>query len=95
MAKFSGPDDQLFVRYKRYFDEVNQDNLFLWEWPADTTWPPFHGPDNRLVAHAKDVRKWLENHCVSGTFPREDYRELCELYTHFLGGEVRKFSFIG
>lgn len=91
---FSGPDDQLFVQYKQHFDGIDLSDLHLWQWPEDTTWPPVHGPDSLLVAQAKEARTFLEEHCIRGTFPREDYKELAELCTHFLGGKVWVIRFI-
>ena len=41
-----------------------------------------------MVDRANDVLTWAEEHLLRGTFGRDDYRELCELVVHYLGGRV-------
>ena len=40
------------------------------------------------MARAIEVKKWAEEALLKGCFGRDDYRELCELVTVYLGGEV-------
>ena len=60
------------------------DNLEKWNWSEEKTIRPC----NFLVDRANDVLTWAEEHLLRGTFGRDDYRELCELVVHYLGGRV-------
>ena len=41
-----------------------------------------------LVYKASSVLDWAEDHLLKGCFGRDDYKELCELVVHYLGGQV-------
>ena len=60
--------------------------MHLWEWPLDFPTRPFTFIVNRAV----EVRAWAERHLLFGSFGRDDYRELCELVVHYLGGQVMR-----
>ena len=77
---YSGPDDGLFMRFKNCFGQLDRNDLHLWEWPND--------PQSPAAIQATLVLHWAEQHCASATFPRADYRELCELLVAVLGGQV-------
>ena len=76
----------MFTRFKKAFPFLAQNNVKLWEWPEDSIYQ--NGPYCFKTSRAKDVLQWAENHLLRGTFPREDYRELCELIVYYLGGNV-------
>ena len=80
MFLFSGPDDGLFMRFKASFSQLDLDDLHLWVWPQDLQSP--------LALQAKLVLRWAEKEAASATFPRADYRELCEILIAVLGGQV-------
>ena len=80
----AGPTDPLYERFKKDFEFIPINELRLWEWPVDNHAQPF----TFLVNRAVDVRAWAERHLITGSFGRDDYRELCELVVHFLGGQV-------
>ena len=77
---FTGPDDSLFLRFKNHFGQLDRNDLHVWDWPQDRQSP--------LAIQADLVLHWAEEHCATATFPRADYRELCELLTFVLGGQV-------
>ena len=74
----------MFVSLKKKFGFIPLDNLQLWEWPEDFPAQPFAF----TTARALEIRKWGEDHLLHGTFAKGDYRELCELVVHYLGGQV-------
>ena len=80
---FGGPVDPLFKKFKDQFDSlvVNNDELRKWQWPIT---------DNFLHQQATEVLEWANQHMLSATFPREDYRELLELLVFYLGGAVKR-----
>ena len=80
----AGPTDPLFERFKKDFEFIPVDELRLWEWPVDFPTRPLTFLANR----GDEVRRWGEQHLLTGTFGRDDYRELCELVVHYLGGQV-------
>ena len=75
----SGPDDKLFNKFSKMFSSLPLDQLNLWVWPNDNAF---------LTARGVEVLQWAEAHLLSESFGRDDYRELCELIVHFLGGNV-------
>jgi len=77
---YIGPDDLLFKCFKEHFDGFDQQNLERWTWPA----PCF------IHDTAEETLYWAQRHLQLGTFPRTDYRELCELIAIFLGGVLRR-----
>ena len=68
------------MRFKERFHELDHADIVVWEWPQD--------PLSLMYMQAALVRDWAEQECVVGRFPRNDYRELCELLTVILGGQV-------
>ena len=69
-----GPEDSLFMRFKERFHELDHADIVVWEWPQD--------PLSLMYMQAALVRDWAEQECVVGRFPRNDYRELCELLSY-------------
>ena len=69
---------------KKKFGFITLDTLLFWEWPADFPKQPY----TFTTARALEVRRWGEDHLLQGSFARGDYRELCELIVHYLGGQV-------
>jgi hypothetical protein len=55
------------------FDNVDKDEeqLKVWHWPENQ--------EDLLFKQALEVKIWVTNCIEKTTFPREDYRELCEL----------------
>ena len=72
-----------FNALKRIFHE-SMYVLEKWEWPCDKD----IRPHNFLVSRAVEVLEWAEKNLFIGSFERDDYRELCELVVHCLGGQV-------
>ena len=73
------PNDLLFQRFKESFPTISKENIKLWQWPKDK--------DSFLARQANEVRNWTKIAIEQDTFPREDYRELCQLIALFLGTE--------
>ena len=76
--------DPLFERFKKDFSFIPQDNLRLWVWLEDYTARSL----TFLASCSTEVLEWAERHLMEESFGRDDYRELCELMVHFLGGEL-------
>lgn len=82
------PSVKLFQRFKEEWETLspNECELHLFVWPSDN--------DSFLFKQAELVKNWTEEHLLKNTFPREDYRELCELIAVYLGVTVpRGFHF--
>ena len=82
------PSVKLFQRFKEEWETLkpNECELQLFVWPSDK--------DCFLFKQAEFVKNWTEEHLSNNTFPREDYRELCELIAVYLGVTVpRGFLF--
>ncbi len=94
---FAGPDDPMFKRFKTWFlNEAGQAQLqnrafpdpgtfVLWQWEDTSPSGPYR---SSLDWFARSTLTWVQDHLAKGTFPREDYRELCELLKIVLGGDV-------
>ena len=54
-------------------------NTVVWSWPRDL--------QDFLYRKASSVVEWARARMLDRTFPREDYRELLELVSHYLGGQ--------
>ena len=80
----SAPTDPVFEAFKKKFGFIPLHPLRLWEWPEDHSTQPYPF----IVARAIAVRHWGEDHLLHESFGRDDYRELCELTVHYLGGQV-------
>jgi hypothetical protein len=82
------PTIKLFQRLKEDFDNVDKDEeqLKVWHWPENQ--------DDFLFKQALEVKIWVTNCIDKNTFPREDYRELCELILFYLGGSIPRGFFI-
>lgn len=92
-----GPDDPLFKRFKTWYAErVEEARLngtkfpdagSFQKWQREDTSPT--GPYQSDISwweHA--TLTWVQEQLCANTFPRGDYRELCELINIILGGEV-------
>ena len=78
-AFVTAPTDRMFKEFSRVFKSLGVANLELQLWQR---------PDNDfLVDRAAEVRTWGERRLAEGDFDRGDYRELCELIVHYLGGK--------
>ncbi|KZS10538.1 Cc8K15.2-like protein [Daphnia magna] len=82
------PTIKLFQRLKEDFDNVDKDEeqLKLWHWPENQ--------DDFLFKQALEVKIWVTKCIEKNTFPREDYRELCELILFYLAGSIPRGFFI-
>ena len=80
----TGPTDKLFEQFREQFSTINVDNenLQLWTWP---------NPPSFLAAKAEEVVHFCQEHLLTESFGRDDYRELCELIIKYLGGQVCPF----
>ena len=76
------PTDPLFKDFKTDFDFIDLEKRTLWNWPVDQ--------NDWRFQRASEVLEWATMHMEIATFPREDYRELIELVTVFLGGVVKR-----
>jgi hypothetical protein len=93
----AGPDDPFFKRFKKWYktqaNDAREHNAVFpdpadfnrWEWTETSPNGPYLTSMNWW---ARSTLTWVQEHLVRGTFPREDYRELCELINIVLGGEV-------
>jgi hypothetical protein len=82
------PEEQLFKHFKENFEFLDTNEVQKYKWNGDES--SSTGPYHLSTERALDVRAWAEQCCVDGTFPREDYRELLELLTHVLNGQIRR-----
>ena len=71
----------LVHQIQNHFCELDHKDFHGWEWPQDRR--------SMKATRAALVLEWAENHCLTGSFPRADYRELCEILAVVLGGEIR------
>jgi len=80
----TGPRDPLYVRFQKEWPTLqrNEGDFNLWEWPQD--------PTSYTYQRASDVRVWLQNAMDGGLFAenRDDYRELMECASIYLGAQV-------
>lgn len=97
---YTGPDDPLFKRFKEWFTTSRQEarghggnfpdpGIFVtWQWEDDETSPtgPYRSESNWWACA---TLSWVRDQLEADTFPRGDYRELCELINLILGGNVR------
>ena len=51
-------------------------------------WPENVRPHTFLYHKATDARRYCDWHLLTGSFGRDDYRELCKLIIKYLGGDV-------
>ncbi len=85
-----GPDEPLFKLFQSEFDSLDRSLVQTYEWAGDESSPI--GPYLFQTERALAVKIWAEECCANGVFPREDYRELLELITHALGGQIVRRS---
>ena len=87
--KPTGPVEPLFKKlqdnWPALLPVIDMNSLKKFDWQAVA--------GTELEAQAQSSLEILSNFLKSGTFPREDYRELCELTVLYLGGAVPKFRF--
>ena len=93
----NGPDDPLFKRFKLWFTKKAQEakgnnakfpdpGLFSkWEWDDESPTGPYR---SEVTWWARATLTWVREQLYANTFPRGDYRELCEIINITLGGEV-------
>ena len=86
----TGPDEALFKRFKDNFDLLDINDLKTYSWDGDEV--SSYGPYLFSTERALMVKEWAEDCCKTGVFPREDYRELLELITFVLNGEIFRKS---
>ena len=79
-----GPDDKLFKTFKKQFPAFDLVERSVWEWPDNI--------NDWRHEKAREVLLWAEFHMQHATWPREDYRELLELVTVYLGGVVKRMQ---
>ena len=77
-----GPDDPLFKELQKLFSFIDLDKRTLWKWPKTAR--------DWRHRRANEVLLWADHHMQKATWPREDYRELLELVTVYLGGVVKR-----
>jgi hypothetical protein len=92
-----GPDDPLFKRFKAWYVKRVQEarlndarfpdpGLFSkWQWEDISATGPYQSD---LTWWERATLTWVQDQLHANTFPRGDYRELCELINIILGGEV-------
>ena len=89
-----GPNDALFKRFRVwYLAESNNARLNNTVFPDPTsfvTWEWNETSSTGLYKNSLNCLTWAKQRLTDGTFPREDYRELCELLNSVLGGEVNE-----
>ena len=76
------PDDPLFKELQKFFGFIDLDKMTLWKWPKTAR--------DWRHRRANEVLLWTDHHMQKATWPREDYRELLELVTVYLGGVVKR-----
>ena len=74
-----GSDDPLFKKFKTEFQTIDN-NKTSWVWPEKGTF---------RESLAVKVLEWTSKQ-MNKDWPREDYRELLELITVFIGGQVTR-----
>ena len=86
------PDDPFFKSFKEWFltnkNNISPETFRTYEWAdedKDCENGPFLKQENHFI---NQTRVWLQSHLEANTFPRDDYRELCELMNFILGGKV-------
>lgn len=82
------PSVKLFARFKEDWESLNVEECEpkRFDWPTDS--------NSLLYRQAELVKKWAGECLQKDTFPREDYRELCELIAVYLGARIpRGFIF--
>ena len=87
--KTTGPGEPLFKKlqdnWSALLPEIDLGNLAKFDWQAVS--------GTELEDQAQKSLEILSHFLKSHTFPREDYREMCELVVLFLGGAVPNFRF--
>lgn len=70
------------MRFKEAWQNLDKGDLYLWPWPQDAA--------SFKYQTALQVRTWLEDQMQRGLFAdhREDYRELMEIASAYLGAQV-------
>jgi hypothetical protein len=86
------PEEALFKDFKNNFDFLDIEDLQMYPWEGDES--ASNGPYKFSTERALSVKVWAEKCCSTGVFPREDYRELLELITHVLNGEIVRKSVV-
>ena len=69
-------------------NNISPETFRTYEWAdedKDCENGPFLKQENHFI---NQTRVWLQSHLEANTFPRDDYRELCELMNFILGGKV-------
>ena len=85
----NSPGEPLFKKlqddWPTLLSVIAMENLVKFDWQEVA--------GTELEAQAQNSLEILSHFLRSGTFPREDYRELCELTVLYLGGAVPGFKF--
>ena len=83
----TAPEDVMFKRFQAIFDKLPACTYRLFQWPTEIVQPL-----NFLTNRAMAVLQWGDERMQAGTFSeqRDDYRELCEIVTYYLGGSVSR-----
>ena len=93
-----GPDDPLFKSFQEWFISHRQvegfpdPNMFRqYDWGEADDYPvgPYKIERNWYLRQTLDL---VQEHLRSGTFPRADYKELCELMNFILDGKVKNIN---
>lgn len=82
------PEEQLFAHFKKNFNQLDTSVVHQFQWPTDDASPS----SLFITERASSVKTWAEACSVTGSFPREDYRELLELVIHSLNGKITRRS---
>ena len=88
LSKTKSPEEKLFAHFKENFSRLDKSDVQQFQWPADE-----ESPSSQFITErASAVKAWAEARSVSGSFPREDYKELLELLIHALNGKIKRRS---
>ena len=87
-GKTKSLEESLLKNFKEQFDSLDTSNVQRYEWAGDESSPI--GPYKFATERALNIREWAEKYFEEGVFPREDCRELAELLTYVLYGNIRR-----
>ena len=83
-----GPDDPLFKRLHEKWNLIQDMGI------DNENFAKFDSQNSNEVARkgAEATLQYLSQCLLDGVFPREDYKELCELVVLWLGGHLAQFK---
>lgn len=85
-------EDIMFKKFQAIFDSLPPCTYRVYSWPAEIAHPL-----DFITTRAMEVLHWGDEQLRKGTFneQRDDYRELCELVTYYLGGALSRKRKVG